>query len=53
MSDASDRDWDIPVLPDQTTDDTDSAWGEGGRSDEPDQDDLERLLEDRPPHYDR
>ena len=38
---------DMPVLPDQTSDDTDLGWGEwrGGRSDE------DRLREDRPPHW--
>jgi hypothetical protein len=37
---------DQPVLPDQTRDDTDSGWGErDSRNDD-------RLLEDRPPHYD-
>lgn len=37
---------DVPVLPDQTRDDTDAGWGErnGGNDD--------RLLEDRPPHWD-
>ncbi len=34
------------VLPDQTRDDTDAGWGErpGGNDD--------RLLDDRPPHWD-
>ncbi len=35
-----------PILPDQTSDDTDLGWG-GWR--EPDDD--ARLLEDRPPHW--
>lgn len=37
----------IPVLPDQTSDDTDIGWGEwrGGGSDD------DRLIEDRPPHW--
>ncbi|WP_202637998.1 hypothetical protein [Bailinhaonella thermotolerans] len=35
----------LPVLPDQTLDDTDAGWGEHA------QDNLERLLEDRPPHW--
>ena len=35
-----------PVLPDQTSDDTDVGWGEwGGGSDDA------RFLEDRPPHW--
>jgi hypothetical protein len=34
-----------PVLPDQTGDDTDLGWGER------EADDIERLLEDRPPHW--
>jgi hypothetical protein len=39
-------DTDIVVLPDQTIDDTDAAWGE------PVEVDPEvRLLEDRPPHW--
>ena len=47
-------DWDAePVLPEQTRDDTDAAWGEHHQPDEQDQDDLELLLGDRPPHYDR
>ena len=36
-----------PVLPDQTSDDTDVGWG-----DEPDEDDVRRLLDERPPHHD-
>ncbi|MDR7324143.1 MULTISPECIES: hypothetical protein [Catenuloplanes] len=37
---------DLPVLPDQTSDDTDRGWGDytGGGNDD-------RLLEDRPPHW--
>ena len=47
-------DWDAePVLPEQTRDDTDAAWGEHRQPGEQDQDDLERLLDDRPPHHDR
>jgi hypothetical protein len=38
---------DIPVLPDQTSDDTDTGWGEW-RGEESDDD---RLLADRPPHW--
>jgi hypothetical protein len=52
MSETGARDVD-PVLPEQPVDDTDVAWGEGRQPGEQDQDDLERLLEDRPPHYDR
>jgi hypothetical protein len=37
---------DQPVLPDQTRDDTDSGWGERDSHND------DRLLEDRPPHYD-
>jgi hypothetical protein len=35
-----------PLLPDQTQDDTDRGWGERGDSND------DRLLEDRPPHWD-
>ncbi len=38
---------DEPVLPAQSREDTDAAWGE---PDEPDDD--ERLSRDRPPHWD-
>jgi len=38
-------DEELPVLPDQTRDDTDLGWGE--RTDSND----ERLLEERPPHW--
>jgi hypothetical protein len=36
---------DLPVLPDQTFDDTDRGWGElaGGND--------QRLLDERPPHW--
>ncbi|GAA3519892.1 hypothetical protein [Actinocatenispora rupis] len=34
------------VLPDQTADDTDAGWGERH------QDNDDRLLADRPPHWD-
>jgi len=37
---------DDPLLPEQTGDDTDVGWG-----DEPEPDDLERLLRERPPHH--
>jgi hypothetical protein len=42
---------DVVVLPDQTFDDTDEGWGDrsGG---ERDRDSEERLLADRPPHWD-
>jgi hypothetical protein len=36
---------DLPVLPDQTRDDTDRGWGESSYSND------DRLLEDRPPHW--
>ena len=37
-----------PVLPEQTNDDTDAGWG-----DPPEQDDdnVRRLEDERPPHY--
>lgn len=38
---------DVPVLPDQTSDDTDVGWGEW-RGDSSDED---RLRADRPPHW--
>jgi hypothetical protein len=38
---------DVPVLPVQSRDDTDVGWG-----DRPEADDDERLLRDRPPHWD-
>ena len=37
---------DDPVLPEATTDDTDRGWGERPGSND------DRLLEDRPPHWD-
>ncbi|WP_214111339.1 hypothetical protein [Acrocarpospora catenulata] len=37
----------LPVLPDQTADDTDHGWGEW-RGD----DGVSHLLEERPPHWD-
>lgn len=40
-----------PVLPEQTSDDTDSAWGEpADRAWDRDSDD-ERFLRERPPHW--
>lgn len=38
---------DLPILPDQTGDDTDLGWG-----DHRDSGNLQRLLEERPPHWD-
>ena len=38
---------DEPVLPDQTRDDTDDGWGERSDGD----DDVRRLLDERPPHH--
>ena len=35
----------LVILPDQTTDDTDTGWGQWGG------DDDSRLLEERPPHW--
>ncbi|MEU6035124.1 MULTISPECIES: hypothetical protein [Actinomadura] len=35
----------LEILPDQTTDDTDTGWGEWRG------DDDSRLLDDRPPHW--
>ena len=37
---------DDPILPELTTDDTDAGWGEHASGNE------DRLLEDRPPHWD-
>jgi hypothetical protein len=37
---------DEPVLPTQSTEDTDVGWGEP-----PEQDDDERLVRERPPHW--
>lgn len=37
----------LPILPDQTTDDTDLGWG-----DHRDSSNLRRLLDERPPHWD-
>jgi hypothetical protein len=37
-----------PVLPEQTSDDTDAGWGEEPERDE---DDVRRLEAERPPHY--
>jgi hypothetical protein len=37
---------DVYVLPDQTTDDTAQGWGERDESND------ERLLDERPPHWD-
>lgn len=36
----------LVVLPEQTVDDTDRGWGEWSRTND------DRLLEDRPPHWD-
>jgi hypothetical protein len=36
----------LVILPDQTTDDTDAGWGERRPLDD------DRLLADRPPHWD-
>jgi len=35
----------LPVLPDQTRDDTDRGWGEDAASND------RRLLDERPPHW--
>jgi hypothetical protein len=43
------EDRDIVVLPDQTVDDTDAGWGDRPAFDDSD----ERLLADRPPHWDQ
>ena len=37
---------DGPILPDQTSDDTDAGWGEDS-----DDDDDERFVTDLPPHH--
>jgi hypothetical protein len=36
---------DLPVLPDQTRDDTDRGWGEDHQGND------RRLLDERPPHW--
>ncbi|MFL6238643.1 MAG: hypothetical protein ACJ735_03995 [Actinomycetes bacterium] len=45
MSERDDR----PVLPDSTTDEQDTGWGE--RADEDDVDDTRRFLDEKPPHH--
>ena len=44
----SDEAWldDDPVVPEATRDDTDAGWGERARNND------ERLLAERPPHWD-
>lgn len=49
MSEYDDWDWDLPVLPEQTADDTDAAWGDRAA----DADEIERLRQERPPHHDQ
>lgn len=39
-------DEDVLILPDQSGDDTDSGWGERSTGND------ERLIEERPPHWD-
>lgn len=39
---------DRPILPDVTEDETDAGWGEDTEDDA-----IERLLRERPPHHDR
>lgn len=39
-----------PVLPDQTSDDTDRGWGTSAWADQSWSND-DRLIEDRPPHW--
>ena len=41
-----------PLLPEQTSDDVPEPSYEDGRAGRDDPDDLERLLRERPPHYD-
>ena len=41
---------DEPVLPDLTKDESTTGWGDDVESDE---DDVRRLVEERPPHHDR
>lgn len=40
-----DIDEELTILPDQTRDDTDAGWGEASQSND------DRLLADRPPHW--
>jgi hypothetical protein len=43
-----------PTLPDTTSDERDVGWGDDMANRDPDEaDEDQRLLEDRPPHYDR
>lgn len=48
MGVSEEQGYDDELLPDQTTDDTDRGWGE-----HPDdaEDDDERLIRDKPPHW--
>ncbi|MGY0234659.1 hypothetical protein [Longispora urticae] len=39
---------DAPLLPEQTSDDTAAGWGERSERDSND----DRLIQDRPPHWD-
>jgi hypothetical protein len=41
---------DEPVLPDVTRDERDDGWGDERASED---DDVRRLLDERPPHHDR
>jgi hypothetical protein len=41
---------DRPLLPDVTSDEVDEGWGEQRSSED---EDVQRLLDERPPHHDR
>jgi len=41
---------DEPVLPDATRDEQDTGWGDRMPTDD---EDVQRLLDERPPHHDR
>jgi hypothetical protein len=42
---------DDSVLPDQTRDDTDVGWGDDAPRDAAEDEDVRRLLDERPPHH--
>jgi hypothetical protein len=42
---------DVDLVPEQTTDDTDTGWGTEGRADTDPATVLRRYLDEKPPHH--
>ncbi|HSN06862.1 MAG TPA: hypothetical protein VLV82_05895 [Candidatus Angelobacter sp.] len=51
MTQPTDRGFDVDLVPEQSSDDTDAGWGRDATEDRDPQAVLRRYLDEKPPHH--